>query len=563
MTKPLYLSRHLHLSAEAVTQTFGILGKRGSGKTTTASVFAEELLKSNFPLVIIDPTDAWWGLRSSRDGKSDGYPITILGGDHGDAPLEEAAGKVIADLVAEEAPPLVLSLCALSKSSGRRFACDFFERLYEKNRTALMVIIDECDEFAPQRIQKGSERLFGAVDTVVRRGRLRGLGVTMISQRSAAINKDILSQCEVLIAHRANHPRDIDPILEWMQVHASKDQIAKVHATIAQLANGEAWVMSPEWLDLFGRVQMRDRETFNSSATPKAGERRIVPKRLAAVDLRALQTRMAETIEKAKAADPALLRRRISELEAKARQALSAIQTKVEKVEVPVIKTEDLGRLEKLVSKVDAMRDGMAQAQQVLVTEIWTLREAVLSRCKQRPALGGVHQAEPKQRLYSVRSKTTDGGEIGNGGLRRMLIALAQRPNGLTTKQLGIRAGLSSRSGTFSNYLSRARSNGWIDGFELLKITEDGISALGGFDPLPEGPELAAFWLRELGDSGAARMLRVLCDAYPGSLSTETLGERAQISHRSGTFSNYLSRLRGLELVTGRGEIRASEELAP
>jgi hypothetical protein len=25
-------------------------------------------------------------------------------------------------------------------------------------------------------------------------------------------------------------------------------------------------------------VQMRDRRTFNSSATPKAGERRIVPK---------------------------------------------------------------------------------------------------------------------------------------------------------------------------------------------------------------------------------------------------------------------------------------------
>lgn len=90
-------------------QTFGILGKRGSGKTTTASVFAEELLKANLPLVIVDPTGAWWGLRSSKDGKRDGFPITILGGDHGDVPLEETAG--------EEAPPLVLDLSALSKNA--------------------------------------------------------------------------------------------------------------------------------------------------------------------------------------------------------------------------------------------------------------------------------------------------------------------------------------------------------------------------------------------------------------------------------------------------------------
>lgn len=33
------------------------------------------------------------------------------------------------------------------------------------------------------------------------------------------------------------------------------------------------------------------------------------------------------------------------------------------------------------------------------------------------------------------------------------------------------------------------------------------------------------------------------------------------ISSRSGTFATYLGRLRALELVTGRGELRASEEL--
>ncbi len=57
-------------------------------------------------------------------------------------------------------------------------------------------------------------------------------------------------------------------------------------------------------------------------------------------------------------------------------------------------------------------------------------------------------------------------------------------------------------------------------------------------------------------------MVGALLDAYPGMLTNEQLGEHAQISHTSGTFSNYLSRLRTLELVQGRGELRASDELS-
>jgi hypothetical protein len=87
-----------------------------------------------------------------------------------------------------------------------------------------------------------------------------------------------------------------------------------------------------------------------------------------------------------------------------------------------------------------------------------------------------------------------------------------------------------------------------------------GLAALGSYDPLPEGRELADYWIRELG-GGASRMLRALVDVYPSALASEELGRRAGISERSGTFSTYLARLRALELVTGRGELCASEEL--
>jgi hypothetical protein len=87
------------------------------------------------------------------------------------------------------------------------------------------------------------------------------------------------------------------------------------------------------------------------------------------------------------------------------------------------------------------------------------------------------------------------------------------------------------------------------------------LTALGRFDPLPEGKALYQYWLSELGNSGAARMLAALYEAHPRKLSKEALGEAADISHTSGTFGTYLGTLRRLELVEGRGELGVSEEL--
>ncbi len=573
----LHIAKRLVLPPEAVTQTFGILGKRGSGKTTTASVFAEELLKAGFPLVIVDPTDAWWGLRSSKDGKSEGFSITILGGDHGDAVLEETGGKVIADLVAEDAPPLVLSLAALSKSAGRRFAADFFERLYEKNRTALSVIVDEADEFAPQRIQKGGERLFGAIDQVVRRGRIRGLGVVMVSQRSAAINKDVLSQCEVLIAHRASHPRDLDPILEWMQVHATKAQLEQVHGTIAQLGDGEAWVMSPEWLDFFGRVQIRDRETFNSSATPKAGERRIIPKRLAPVDLKALQARMADTIERAKANDPAALRQRIAELEREAVRkpapAPAMAPAKVQRVEVPMLKDGQVKRLESAIER-------MSKTLVVQLNAIGALAAKVNDgACALGVAIdrGSACPAAPRQTAPAAfprhatpaptPSRTTGNGAAGeepSGPLPKgelaILTATAQHAEGVTREQLTVLTGY--RRSTRDTYLQRLGERGLVGlhGGRLV-ATPAGVVTLGAdFEPLPTGPALLEHWRHNL-PVGERTILEMLVQAYPEPVDRERLSE--QTRYQRSSRDTYLQRLRSRQLVTeeGRGLVRASEML--
>ena len=555
------------LPDDAVTQTYGLLGKRGVGKTETAVVLAEELLDRGNQVVVIDPVGVWWGLRASADGtRGGGYAVLIMGGEHGDIPLEASAGRLVADFVVSKGASVVLDVGNFSKADQGRFVADFLEQLYQKNRAPLHVIIDEADAFAPQRMNPGVLRTFGAVDTAVRRGRARGLGITLITQRSAALNKDVLTQIEVLIAFRTIAPQDRDAIEAWVEVHADRSKAKLMIGSLAELKVGEAWVWSPSWLERLSRVQIRRRRTFDSSATPKPGQKRIAPKSVTAVDVDVFRTELASLIQKAEEEDPRRLRARIAQLE----RELAAVRREDSSKELVVV----LKRADLLAARISAAETALIEAQQAIgrveaaITANYEVgqheqkgraRDGVSSRpANPAPAPSGPHTARG-----AARRPATGSGDpaVGNGGLRRMLIALAQRPSGLNHQQLGVRAGLSSRSGTFSTYLGKARQAGWIGGRGDLRITDAGLDALGSYEPLPEGRELLQYWLAELGQSGAARMLRVLADAHPRSMTNEALGDAAEISHKSGTFSTYLGKLRKLELVQGRGELMASAEL--
>src|SRR5437899_2624539 len=79
---------------DLVTESIGLFGIKGGGKTITLKKIAEEFIRNRMPVCIIDLKGDWWGLRSSASGKGPGLEVVILGGDHGDAPLEPTAGAV-------------------------------------------------------------------------------------------------------------------------------------------------------------------------------------------------------------------------------------------------------------------------------------------------------------------------------------------------------------------------------------------------------------------------------------------------------------------------------------
>src|SRR4051812_45296519 len=320
----LSLAPHLQVPIDIITETLAVLGIRGSGKTNTAVVLAEELLEQQQQIVVIDPTDVWWGLKSSKDGKGPGYPVIVLGGRKAELPLGAGDGAAIADVVVDHGASLILALRHFeSKADQRRFITDFAKRLYFRKGqldapTPLMLIIDEASLVVPQNVMGESAQMVGAIQQLVRQGRSSGIGVTLIDQRAASVNKDVLTQLEVLVCHRTTSPQDRKALKEWVQQHDEHDRGAQFLDSLASLPKGTAWIWSPGTLDVFQKVGIRERRTFDSSRTPKAGERIQAPTAIAPVDLDALRGQLAKTIDENRANDPKELHKRIRELEREA-----------------------------------------------------------------------------------------------------------------------------------------------------------------------------------------------------------------------------------------------------
>ncbi len=564
MKEGLHLARGLTLPVEMVTQTAAILAKRGAGKTHTAVVLTEELLDAGQQVVILDPLDVWFGLRSSVDGKAPGFPITVLGGEHGDLPLEASSGAIVADFVVENRAPIVLSMRHFSMADQRRLVTDFCERLYhrkgqDKYRQPLQLVIDEADEFVPQRIQAGQERMFGSVDRLVRRGRASGIGVTLISQRAAVINKDVLTQIEILICLRTISPQDRKALEAWVEAHDAHDQRQEFMDSLASLGIGEAWVWSPGWLDLFKRVQIRERRTFDSSATPKVGERPVAPTASAAVDLEKLRKDLAATIERAKIEDPRELRKRIAGLEAELRKRASPMDP------AALQRAREQGRAEAVDEFQRAQDAKLAQLRGIFAVVSDQLAKAAhLLNGAAKPAPRIPRAPPPTPARPAPRRTLQASGPIDErlaGGERKILTVLAQYQGpGRTKRQVAILAGYAIKGGAFANYLGSLRSKGYIEGRDLLRITDSGLAALGSYEPLPAGRDLLEHWLRQLGRAERL-ILQTLADVFPAALTKENLGASTGYEPSGGGFANAIGKLRTLELIEGHGELRASEEL--
>lgn len=573
----LHLAPKLSLPRKTITEAIGWLATRGAGKTHNASVFFEELVAASLPGTAIDPTGVWWGVRSSASGERAGLPVVIFGGDHGDVPISPDGGTALADLVANgsEVPWSVIDVSGFETGAElARFMTDFTARLYYLARRPFHLFVDEADNFAPQQPFPEQRRLLGNMTKIVRMGRAKGLGCSLITQRPAGLNKNVLAMCSTLMLMRvgASASHDMDAIAAYWKYNPDKEGRDAILGTLQKLQTGEVWVYSPEFLKITERVLFRKRKTFDSSKTPEPGEELIEPKRLADVDLKAIEQHMASAIPKAKADDPKELRRRIAELEkqvaAKPAAAIApAAPPKVERVEVPVV---DAKTREVLVEGGHQLHLAeqtleMAGQQLELVASHWNAIAEQLKRIDLvPPSAPGPRAAPPRAPAPRPREEPPPKGlpsarpEPLNASQRAVLIAIAQHAAGVARDQLSILTGY-ARS-TRDRLLQELTRFGYVTGRgSLIVATDLGIGILGDFDPLPTGDALREYWLSEL-DEGGRRVLEVVANGYPDHVSREGISDST--GYARSTRDRLIQELARRKLVTSsRDGVRASDTL--
>lgn len=540
MTRHLQIDTDLVLPREAVTETFGYLACRGAGKTNAARVVAEVFFDAELPFVVVDPVGSWWGLLSSRDGKHPGLPILVLGGKHGHLPLERESGELVADLVVEHRLSCVLDLSTFeSEAAKKKFLLDFAKRLYSKNEEPLHLFLEEADDYIPQRPMREEAQLLRAWENIVRRGRARGLGMTMITQRSASLNKNVLTQVQTLVTLRTTGPQDRAAVEAWLKYN---DQSPKILAELPKLANGEAWVWSPNFLKVTKKVRFPLSRTFDSGATPTGTKRGAAT--LADVDLRAIKKRMAATVEKARAEDPKLLRRRIAELERELAKKPVPVEVR------PVYDEVGLDKLDDQITR--ALQDFRERCRK---TSNKPQSQTPLNLPPNLPP-----NLKPQEYPRIPASLVVTRAEKMPSGERKILLVLAQHGS-CSKRKVALLSTYAVGGGGFSNLLSSLRTKGWIEGSSELAITGTGRAALGTFEALPRSRDaLLHHWYEQLGKAERL-ILEALADAYPRKLSKEDIGRATSYEPAGGGFNNALSRLRTLELIEGRGELRLAEEL--
>jgi uncharacterized protein len=565
----LKLAAKLQLPNDAVTQTFLILGKRGSGKTNTAVVLAEEMIKLA-PIVVLDPIDAWWGLKSSFEGDKPGLSIYVFGGRHPDLPLDPHTGELMARLFIEHRISMILSMKGWSVADRARFVTDFVTYLLNhNNRVPVHVFLEEADAFIPQRPQPDEAKMLGATDRLIRWGRMDGIGATAISQRSAAINKNTTTQAETLIAHRTIGPQDRDAIEEWIKFHGTKEDRDKILSELPHLQNGEAYVWSPEWLKLLDRFFIRRRHTFDSAATPKVGEKMITPKTLSSVDLEKISGQLQSVIDHAKHDDPKELRKmlvaanqRIVEVERDLQlvernyEALKAAPPQMT-LQTTIVEPdwEELTRLwnqftndmkTKTVSRVETAKSNNDTGPAVSTWPPSKGGSAMIGpnfhdpipSVKRAPAGSSVHPdlKYPQQRILDALA---------------WMEAIGQKRSHWTI--IAMLAQQSPKSSGFVNNVSVLRSSGFVEGNRSLglALTDSGR----GIATAPDVP----LNLHELLDAikdritdPQYRILHYLTDhGEPTQRLWEKVAEHSQQSPTSSGFVNNVSVLRSMGLIHG------------
>ena len=174
------------------------------------------------------------------------------------------------------------------------------------------------------------------------RGRKRGLGIILMSQRSAKVEKDVLTQVPLLFLHKVVHPIDLKVYKELIPLPGTQ-----VEAMVSALQQGQAIVVFNQNVTA---AHIRLRHTFHAGATPTLGK--IVEPELRRIDEKMLRELQSQLTSAKKSATEPNQARRIKELE-----------------QVVAAKDAEIAELQKQVAMLSKLKVSVTSPEKLEISE--------------------------------------------------------------------------------------------------------------------------------------------------------------------------------------------------
>ncbi len=332
-----------------VGRSVAVLGITGSGKTNTAAVLIEEVLSHGLPLTIVDIEGEYWGLKERFE--------ILVAGRSAHAEIEvspESAGK-LAEVSIKRGISVILDLSEFTQEEAYAFLIEYFKSLWAVStatRQPYQIVLEEAHEFVPQGTSTPLKQI---LTRIALRGRKRGLGIILVSQRSAKVEKDVLTQTSLLFLHKVVHPIDLKVYKDLIPLPAGE-----VEDIVRKLQPGEAIMLYNHQASV---VRLRLRYTFHVGSTPTFSA--VAQPKLRKLDermLKELQGLLATTQQEGISKDERkMLAQRIEELE----EAVALRDAEIEKLKSQI----DL--LSKLTVSIEGWRNlpNISSLQQVEVDQ--------------------------------------------------------------------------------------------------------------------------------------------------------------------------------------------------
>jgi uncharacterized protein len=223
------------------------IGQSGSGKSFLAGVIAEELGKAGMPFCIIDTEGEYASLKNL-------FNVIIVGGDRKDIGLDVDFSRLFEVSISNDLPVILDVSDSLDKKEAVYDALQALYLLESRIRKPYLLIIEEADKFAPQVVGKGTN----IIEEISVRGRKRGIGIFITTQRPANVSKNVLAQCSYGFIGKLTIENDLSAIRILFENRSRLTQITKLHT-------GE---FIPFGLDHEMQFRVKGRSVRHMGATP-------------------------------------------------------------------------------------------------------------------------------------------------------------------------------------------------------------------------------------------------------------------------------------------------------